>query len=81
MTMTQKEQIQTILVEIKGGNIRRVFCDGADEVVCVDRDTDGVPPGSIHEVGGEDALVFIETVRPMDEGDRVLKEAMAALGL
>ena len=81
MAMTEEEQTQTVLVELKGGNLQRVFCKTADEVVCVDRDTDGVPTESIHKIGGEDALVFIETVRPMGESKDMLQEAMAALGL
>lgn len=79
--MAEEEQLVTVLVEIKGGNLQKVFCKAADEVLCIDRDTDGVPPGSIHKIGGDDALVFIETVRPMEEGEEMLKEAMAVLGI
>lgn len=71
----------TLLVEIKGGTIWGVFCENADELICVDRDTDGVPPGSIHEIEGEDALVYIEEVKPKEEGEEMLQEALSALGV
>ena len=81
LTDMLRQDSAPVLAEIKGGNIQRVYCDGADELICVDRDMDGVPAESIHTIGGEDALVFIEELRPMEEGQRMLREAMSALGV
>ena len=71
----------TIIVQIEGGRITAAYTDAsiAPDLICVDRDTDGLPPSEVAHVGGREAALRRENVDPAEDFPEFVGDVLSAL--